>query len=191
MSAEFTLDLQRLMQSHGERLPRYGADGQWGTESQEAFDRLMKPGGRRRTNDAGVALIKSFEGLRLKAYPDPATGGEPITVGYGHTGGVKLGQTITEAQADAFLRADLERFERAVDDMAPVATDNQFAAMVSLAFNVGEANLRGSTLLKKHRLGDYAGAQQEFAKWRMAAGKVMAGLVRRRAAEAALYGSAS
>lgn len=143
------------------------------------------------TSDRGKALIREFEGERLTAYPDPATGGEPWTIGVGHTGGVKRGDTITKAQSDAFLTADLKRFENAVNRLAPKTTQSQFDAMVSLAFNVGEGNLSSSTLLKLHNAGDYAGAKGQFAKWRMAAGKVLPGLVRRREAEAALYGSAS
>ncbi len=72
--------------------------------------------------------------------------------------------------------------------MCPVATDNQFAALVSFCFNVGEGNLRTSTLRRLHLAGDYAGAQAQFSRWTRAAGKVLPGLVKRREAEAALYG---
>lgn len=137
----------------------------------------------------GMDLIKSFEGLRLDAYPDPATGGEPWTIGYGHTGGVKRGDRITQVQAEDFLRSDLKRFEAAVHRMAPRTTQGQFDALVSLAFNVGERNLETSTLLKLHNAGDHAGARGQFGRWVNAAGKRMAGLVRRREAEAALYAS--
>lgn len=144
--------------------------------------------GHRRINKAGLELIKSFEGLRLKAYPDPATGGHPWTVGYGSTGAhVRPGVVLTEAQAETLLQEDLARFEKAVEKAAPKSTDNQFAAMVSLAFNVGETAFEGSTLARKHNAGDYAGAADQFRRWNRAAGRVMAGLSRRRAAEAALY----
>ena len=114
-----------------------------------------------------------------------------VPAGYGSTGPhVKPGLTITEAQAEELLRQDVARFEVAVADMAKVATDNQFAAMVSLAFNVGAEALRKSTLLRKHNAGDYTGARAEFARWKFAGGKVLGGLVRRRAAEAKLYGTA-
>jgi len=136
---------------------------------------------------AGLSLIKEFEGLRLKAYPDPATGGEPITIGWGHTGGVPLGLTISEAQAEGFLRSDLVRFEKAVNRLAPKTTKNQFDALVSFAFNLGEGNLEKSTLLRAHNAGNYEGARSEFLRWNRANGKVMAGLTRRREAEAALY----
>ena len=145
--------------------------------------------GAKQTGPKGLALIKSFEGLRLDAYPDPGTGAEPITIGYGHTGGVKLGARITEAQAEAFLREDLRRFERAVIRLAPKTTQNQFDALVAFSFNVGEGALGGSTLLKLHNAGKYAEAKAQFARWNKAAGRVMNGLTRRRAAEAELYGS--
>ena len=152
---------------------------------------LPKGGADRTISERGLSLIKEFEGLRLTAYPDPGSGGEPWTIGYGHTKGVKPGQRITEAEADAFLREDVARFEAAVNRLAPATTQAQFDALVSFAFNVGEGALGGSTLLKKHNAGDHAGARREFGRWVNAAGRRMAGLVRRRAAEAALYGEGS
>ena len=163
-------------------------------EEVDALDTLLDALGVQRDaqirtiNAAGIALIKEFEGLRLTAYRDPVG---VLTIGYGSTGPhVKPGLTITEAQAEELLRQDVARFEVAVADMAKVATDNQFAAMVSLAFNVGAEALRKSTLLRKHNAGDYTGARAEFARWKFAGGKVLGGLVRRRAAEAKLYGTA-
>ena len=139
----------------------------------------------RTTGTSGIALIKTFEGCKLRAYRCPAG---IWTIGYGSTGShVKPGMVITPQQAEALLRDDLERFEAAVDEAAPRASQNQFDAMVAFAFNVGVAAFRSSTLLRKHRSGDYAGARAEFARWNKAAGKVLAGLTRRRAAEAALY----
>lgn len=140
----------------------------------------------RRINAAGLDLIKSSEGCELKAYKD-AVG--VWTIGYGSTGShVKPGMTITQAQAEELLRSDLRRFEDAVAEYCQVATDNQFAAMVSLAFNVGEENFRTSTLRRLHNAGDHAGAQAQFARWNKAGGRVLSGLVTRRANEAALYG---
>ena len=142
----------------------------------------------RQINPEGVNLIKSFEGVSLKAYPDPATKGPPWTIGYGHTGPeVVPGQVISEGQAIALLKADLAKFEAGVAKLAPKATDNQFAALVSFAFNCGLANLGKSTLLKLHNSGDYAGAAKQYFRWNRGAGKVMSGLTRRRAAESALY----
>lgn len=143
--------------------------------------------GARSLSAQGLDHIKASEGLRLKAYPDPASGGDPWTIGYGSTIGVKPGMVITEAQADDRLRADVARFEAAVNRLAPKTTQGQFDALVSFSFNVGEGNLAKSTLLKKHNAGDYTGAADEFAKWTLAAGKRMPGLVTRRAGEARLY----
>lgn len=139
---------------------------------------------------SALSLIKQFEGCKLTAYPDPGSGGDPWTIGWGSTGpGIKKGVTWTRAQADTRLVEDVRRFADGVRSALDGAatTDNQLGAMISLAYNVGLANFGGSTLLKKHKAGDYAGAAAEFARWNKAAGKVMAGLTRRRAAEAALY----
>ena len=171
------------------------ADGVYGpathASAMKALGQPVAPssGGSRKIGAKGIALIKEFEGLSLKAYPDPATNGEPYTIGFGHTGSVRMGDRVTEEQAEGLLRHDLERFEKAVNALAPKTTQNQFDAMVSLAFNVGEGNLKSSTLLKLHNAGDFAGAQGQFVRWNKAAGKVMAGLTRRREAEAKLYGT--
>lgn len=146
-------------------------------------------------NDASMRLITEFEGWRANAYPDPATGAEPITIGYGHTSAagppkVRMGDTITKAEGEAILRADLVAVERTVQALVKVPlTANQYGALVSFTFNLGAANLGKSTLLKKVNAKDWNGASREFAKWNKAAGKVMAGLTRRRAAEAALFSS--
>jgi lysozyme len=140
------------------------------------------------TSPKGIALIKVFEGLELKAYPDPATGGAPWTVGVGHTGPeVKPGMVITEAQADDYLRTDLARFEAGVRNMCPISTQNQFDAMVSLSFNVGLENFKGSTLRRLHNEGQHGLAADQFKRWNLANGAVMRGLTKRRLAEAELY----
>lgn len=149
------------------------------------------PASGRVLSQAGVDLIKQFEGLELKAYPDPGTGAEPWTIGIGHTGGVRPGDVITEARAEQLLRQDVGRFEVAVRKYCPVTTQPQFDALVSFAFNVGEDNLKDSTLRRMHNEGNYSGAAGQFARWNKAAGKVMTGLTRRRAAEASLYRSGS
>lgn len=142
----------------------------------------------RRINKEGFALIRNFEGLRLKAYPDPGTGGDPWTIGYGHTGpDVKKGLVITVERADDLLMADLSRFERCVADNCGTATDNQFSAMVSLCFNIGCGAFEESTLLRLHRAGKYDAAAAQFDKWVRGGGRVLPGLVKRRAAERALY----
>lgn len=141
-----------------------------------------------RISQKGVDLIKHYEGCRLKAYKDIVG---VWTIGYGHTGGdVHEGQVITQEEAEALLRLDLERFERGVQFQVTVPlTQNQFDALVSFSFNLGLGALKGSTLLKKLNAGDYAGAQREFLKWDMAGGKHVPGLQIRRTAESFLFGS--
>jgi lysozyme len=138
-----------------------------------------------------LEFIKMHEGVRLKAYPDPGTGAHPWTIGYGHTGPeVAKGLTITLEQAGEYLANDVDRHARAVERLTEGTDTPQaaFDALVSFDFNTGA--LHRSTLLRKHLAGDHAGAQAEFARWKFAGGKVMAGLVRRRADEAAMYGEA-
>lgn len=155
---------------------------------------------------AAVDLVKEAEGLRLTAYPDPATGGAPWTIGYGHTGpDVRPGLRITEARAEQLLQADLAAAAAVVDRAVTVdLTDAQRGALLAFVMNVGagrkakgrDAGKDGfvmlktgqpSTLLRKLNLGDVAGAAAEFGKWTRGASKVMPGLVKRRAAEAALF----
>ncbi len=146
----------------------------------------------KRTSAKGRKLIMDFEGVVLKAYPDPATGGDPWTVGVGHTGPeVHPGMVITEAQADKLLSDDLARFEAAVRKLCPITTQSQFDALVSFAFNVGDGNLKTSTLRRLHNEGEFEAAAVQFARWDKANKKVMRGLTKRRAAEAALYRSAA
>lgn len=133
---------------------------------------------------AGIDLICHYEGVRLHAYPDPATGGDPWTIGYGSTRNVHKGLTITLDQARDRLKEDLEDAEKAVTRLVTAPLDqSQFDALVSLVFNIGEGNFSRSTLLKKLNAHDYLGASAEFLKWSKANGKVMLGLTRRRAAE--------
>ncbi|MFL0357349.1 lysozyme [Erythrobacter sp. GH1-10] len=147
----------------------------------------------------GTALIKRFEGcarLRrdglVEAYPDPGTGGEPWTIGWGATGDGLHGrigpETVwTQAQCDQRLEQDLKRYAadvaRALGD-APTS-QAQFDAMVSFHYNTGA--IARATLTRKHRAGDFEGAAAEFARWNKAGGRVLKGLVRRRAEEASLY----
>ena len=142
----------------------------------------------REINVAGYDLIKEFEGLRLQAYLCPAG---VWTIGYGHTDGVKAGDVITELQAHQLLYKDLDWAEAAVDAYAPDANEFQFAAMVSLCFNIGAEGFRKSTVLRLHNAGDTAGAARAFSMWNKAAvgGKLteLPGLTRRRLREAELY----
>ncbi|HGW1316994.1 TPA: lysozyme [Klebsiella pneumoniae] len=136
----------------------------------------------------GIDLIKQFEGYSSKAYPDPATGGAPWTIGYGTTKGVKPGMVITAQQAEKMLRDDVAKFESGVSSLitAPT-TQGQFDAMVSLAYNIGLGNFGKSTLLKKHNARCYSCAADQFRVWNRANGKVMNGLTKRRAAEREVY----
>lgn len=143
-------------------------------------------GGANQLSAQGLELIKGFEGLRLSAYQDS---GGVWTIGYGHTRGVKPGDRITEAQAEAYLREDTGWAQQAVRDLVRVPlSQGQFDALTSFTFNLGRGALEQSTLLRKLNAGDYAGAQAEFARWVHDDGRVLQGLVRRRAAEAELFG---
>lgn len=141
--------------------------------------------GPKRTNRNGLLLIKSFEGLRLRAYRD-AVG--IWTIGFGTTRGVRPGMTISEDQAIAFLQEDLSRFEKAINDSVKVAiNDNQFSALSSFTYNVGPGAFRSSTMLRKLNAGDIHGAADEFPRWNKAGGRPLAGLTRRRNAERLLF----
>ncbi|QHD66809.1 glycoside hydrolase family protein [Sphingobium yanoikuyae] len=137
----------------------------------------------------GLGLIRQFEGCRLSAYLCPA---KVPTIGWGFTTWngkkVQLGQKITQAEADAALIKGYDAYEAQVRALVKVPVSaNQLGALVSFAFNVGVGALRSSTLLKMLNAGNYAGAAQQFARWDKASGRVLAGLTKRRAAEAALF----
>ena len=141
-----------------------------------------------KTSEKGLQLIAGFEGLRLAAYPDPGTGGEPWTIGYGHTDGVRPGDRCTEAQAMGWLQDDVRFAEAAVARNVTVALEqNQFDALVSFTFNLGAGAFAQSTLLRLLNRGDYAGAAGQFGRWVHVGAAVLHGLVRRRAAERALF----
>ncbi|MCU4336083.1 lysozyme [Acinetobacter dispersus] len=142
------------------------------------------------TSRVGINLITSFEDLVLTAYDD---GVGVWTIGFGTTvypNGVKVkkGDVCTLEQAKAFFTYDLKRFEGAVNSAVKVPlSQNQFDALVSLTYNIGEGAFKGSTLLKKLNAKDYTGAADQFPQWNRGGGKVMKGLVRRRAAEIQLF----
>lgn len=146
-----------------------------------------------RPSKRGIALMHQFEGCKLDAYPDPgSSNGDPWTIGWGATGpGISRGVRWTQEQADARFEEDLARFAIGVVRLLGSArtTQPQFDALVSFAYNVGLSALERSTLLRKHKAGDYAGAAAEFGRWNKNDGDVMRGLTRRRAAEADLYRS--
>ncbi len=134
----------------------------------------------------GLALTESFESCQLDAYLDSA--GIP-TIGWGHTAGVRLGDRWTQAQADAWLLEDVQTVVAAInrDCRLESLTQDEFDALVDFGFNVGIHALEHSTLWRKLMAGDLAGAAAEFPKWDMAAGKHLAGLLRRRDAEESLF----
>ncbi|KPF66129.1 hypothetical protein IP84_17095 [beta proteobacterium AAP99] len=139
-------------------------------------------------NAAGIALIKHFEGFRDTAYKCPA---DVWTIGYGFTKGVKPGDRMTEAEATTRLELEVGEFAQSVWDACTVKpTDNQLAAMTALAFNIGKTAFQRSSVLRRHNERRFDAAAEAFAMWNKAGGKVLPGLVRRRAAEAQLYGSA-
>jgi lysozyme len=142
-------------------------------------------------NKAGKDLIKSFEGLRLSAYKCSAN---KETIGFGNTfyedgSPVKMGDTITRERADSLFELIANSFaERVRREVKTILTDNQFSALVSIAYNIGIGNLQKSTLLRKVNFNpNDPSIRTEFIKWNKAGGKVLAGLTRRREAEAKLY----
>jgi len=142
-------------------------------------------------NKAGKDLIKSFEGCKLVAYQCSAG---RWTIGWGSTfyedgKSVKIGNRITQEKADQLFELIVSSFaDKVAKEIKTILTDNQFAAIVSLAYNIGIGNLQKSTLLKKVNFNpNDPTIRAEFARWNKAGGKVLAGLTRRREAEAKLY----
>jgi lysozyme len=137
-------------------------------------------------NAAGRKLICDFEGYCAHAYICPAG---RATIGYGHAGrDVQMGTTITLAAAEELLDHDIADVEAIVRALVKVPlNENQLAALICFAFNVGTGNLRNSTLLKKVNAHDFDGAALEFSRWNKGGGKELAGLTRRRAAEHDLF----
>ena len=155
-----------------------------------------------RVSQAGIDLIKEFEGCHLQAYPDPKTGGEPWTIGWGATGpDIYKGLVWTQEQADERLLKDIEAREAIVNQYVTVPlTQGMFNATVSILCNVGfgSSTRNGiirlksgepSTLLAKLNAGDYEGAANEFGRWISPGSPVERGLKRRRAAEVKMFNS--
>lgn len=132
--------------------------------------------------DHATSLIKKWEGCRLTAYPDPGTGADPWTIGYGSTGpDVTEGLIWSQAQAERRLSEDVAKFMGGVKAaLKRPATPAQLGAMTSLAYNIGLGAFKGSTLLKQFNAGNTAEAAEQFLRWNRAGGKVMAGLTNRR-----------
>ena len=136
-------------------------------------------------SEACIQLVKQSEGCRLTAYRDVAS---VLTIGYGSTGGIHEGQTITQEQADALLIDDLDAAADAVRSMVAVSlTQGQFDALCDFVFNLGAGRLRDSTLLRLLNQGKYGEAAAQFHFWVMAGGHPLPGLVIRRAKERAMF----
>ncbi len=137
-----------------------------------------------RMNDAGLEIIKESEGLRLEAYN---LGGQWL-IGYGHAATARAGMTISEAQAGELLRSDVRTSEDGVRRLVVVPmNENQFSAMVSLAYNLGVGGYGRSTVLEQINQGDYDGAANAFLNHNRAGGKVNAHLTQRREQERDLF----
>ena len=136
------------------------------------------------------ALLKKYEGCKLKAYRCPAN---VCTIGYGHTSAagnpvVTDGMTITQKQCDDILRSDLVKYETSVHNMVTQPlTQHQFDVLVDFAYNAGIGNLKSSTLIKKVNAAKFDEVPAELMKWTKGGGKVLPGLVKRRQAESAWW----
>ena len=139
-------------------------------------------------SNTGLSLIKSFEGVRLTAYK-AVSSEQYYTIGYGHYGpDVKKNMKITQTQADEYFKKDVARFEKAVNEKVKVPLNqNQFDALVSFTYNCGAGALQRSDLLKLLNQGKYKEAADQFDLWNKSSGKVLAGLVKRRAKEKELF----
>lgn len=142
-------------------------------------------------NQAGLALVKEFEGFRADAYLDPVN---VLTIGYGTTAAAgvgidpKLGMRISERDATEYLHRALDKFAAHIQPLLAVeANENEWSAMLSLAYNIGPGAFAKSSVLRKFNAGDKQGAADAFRLWNKAGGKVLAGLTRRREAERALF----
>ena len=136
-------------------------------------------------SEAGIAIIKKYEGCRYLAYQD---GGGVWTIGYGFTKGVKFGMSMSPEECERRLQDEVCGYEEAVLKACIVPpTQHQFDALVSLSWNIGIAGLSRSTVIRLHNQKDFVNASRAFNMWNQDNGKVVQGLVNRRAAEAALY----
>ncbi|ENX60743.1 MULTISPECIES: lysozyme [Acinetobacter] len=142
------------------------------------------------TSKTGIDLITSFEDIKLNAYDDGVgvwTIGKGTTV-YPNGVKVKKGDVCTMDQAKAYFAHDLKRFENAVNSaLTVVVNQNQFDALVSLAYNIGEKAFKTSTLVELLNANKFTAAADQFLVWNKGGGKIMKGLVRRRAAERELF----
>ena len=137
-------------------------------------------------SENGIKLIKQFEGLRTQAYkPTP---NDVWTIGYGHTHGVKKGDTITMEKATEYLKQDIQVYENAINTLVKVQlTQNQFDALVSFVFNIGVGAFKNSTMLKFLNANHIPLAAGQFDRWNKQKGVVLEGLTARRKAEKELF----
>ncbi len=138
------------------------------------------------TSEIGKNLIKNFEGLRLHAYKCPSG---RLTIGYGHTAGVKENDVISAGIAEVFLETDIKNCEIVLKKYVKVPlTQNQFDALISFIFNIGQGFFASSTLLKLINNKKYIDASNQFERWvHDSNGKPLEGLKRRRKAEKELF----
>lgn len=140
---------------------------------------------RRQLSGEGLEFIKSFEGLRLRAYKDS---GNVYTIGYGHTRGVRKGDEITESRALEFLREDVGLVEASVSRLVTTCLEqHEFDALISFVFNVGAGAFASSTMLRQINERRLASAAAQFSRWNKVKGRVISGLTRRRAAERQMF----
>ena len=138
-----------------------------------------------KTSEEGISLIKKFEGCKLEAYLDAV---DVPTIAYGRTKDVKIGDICTQQQAEDWLEEELVEYEGYVNEAVKVElTQPQFDSIVSWTYNLGPSNLNRSSMLRVLNASDYDNVPEQIMRWNKAGGRVLAGLVRRREAEAEMF----
>jgi len=138
-----------------------------------------------KTSKEGVSLLKKFEGCKLRTYLDAV---DVPTIAYGRTKDVKIGDICTQQQAEDWLEEELVEYEGYVEKAVTVPLEqNQFDALVSWTYNLGPSNLTRSSMLRVLNASDYDNVPEQIMRWNKAGGRVLAGLVRRREAEAEMF----
>jgi lysozyme len=138
-----------------------------------------------KTSEEGIALIKKFEGCKLRAYLDAV---DVPTIAYGRTKDVKIGDICTQQQAEDWLEEELVEYEGYVNEAVKVElTQPQFDSLVSWTYNLGPSNLNRSSMLRVLNTSDYDNVPEQIMRWNKAGGRVLPGLVRRREAEAEMF----
>ena len=136
-------------------------------------------------SEEGISLIKKFEGCELRAYLDAV---DVPTIAYGRTKDVKIGDICTQQQAEDWLEEELVEYAGYVNEAVKVElTQPQFDSLVSWTYNLGPSNLNRSSMLRVLNTSDYDNVPEQIMRWNKAGGRVLAGLVRRREAEAEMF----